>query len=327
MKREVQPEGQDSIEGTDEAARFCDPVTDRSARRLQAIPRERPPEILTDPQRNIFCNHSIYFWDGFLSYFEYTGSPTLLWLMAADPKTQAWWAIMKPMQEPLDTRAEGEWWAQMEEVFHMDWTGEPWRNSKNSTERSGTMKRYRTILLPATALVFASLLSAQTEWENPVKALLREGKPVVGATITVASPDVAAHAANMGFDFLWIEMEHSPITLETARNMILATRGLKAMPFIRVPVNEVWTAKRALDAGARRDFPFTSTPSWRGRRWMRKYPPLGRRGFGPGLGVVPPGWRRAVMRSSRTRTQGDPSLNRRRRSRISRRSHPFPAST
>jgi 2-keto-3-deoxy-L-rhamnonate aldolase RhmA len=32
----------------------------------------------------------------------------------------------------------------------------------------------------------------------------------------------------MGFDFLWIEMEHSPITLETARNMILATRGLKA---------------------------------------------------------------------------------------------------
>jgi L-rhamnose mutarotase len=40
--------------------------------------------------------------------------------MAADPKTQEWWAIMKPMQEPLPTRASGEWWAGMEEVFHAD---------------------------------------------------------------------------------------------------------------------------------------------------------------------------------------------------------------
>jgi L-rhamnose mutarotase len=40
--------------------------------------------------------------------------------MAADPKTQEWWAIMMPMQEPVATRAEGEWWADMEEVFHLD---------------------------------------------------------------------------------------------------------------------------------------------------------------------------------------------------------------
>jgi L-rhamnose mutarotase len=40
--------------------------------------------------------------------------------MAADPKTQEWWAVMMPMQDPLPTRAEGEWWATMEEVFHTD---------------------------------------------------------------------------------------------------------------------------------------------------------------------------------------------------------------
>ncbi len=40
--------------------------------------------------------------------------------MAADPKTQEWWAIMKLMQQPLETRGEGEWWAAMEEVFHME---------------------------------------------------------------------------------------------------------------------------------------------------------------------------------------------------------------
>jgi L-rhamnose mutarotase len=38
--------------------------------------------------------------------------------MAADPETQRWWAITNPMQEPLPTRAEGEWWAEMEPVFY-----------------------------------------------------------------------------------------------------------------------------------------------------------------------------------------------------------------
>ena len=40
--------------------------------------------------------------------------------MAADPKTQEWWSIMMPMQRPVENRAEGEWWANMEEVFHLD---------------------------------------------------------------------------------------------------------------------------------------------------------------------------------------------------------------
>lgn len=123
------------------------------------------------------------------------------------------------------------------------------------------------------------------EWRNPVRTLLSEGKPVIGATITVASPEVAAQAANLGYDFLWIEMEHSPITLETARNMILATRGLKAMPFIRVPINELWTAKRVLDQGALGViFPFTSSPELARQAVAAcKYPPVGRRGYGPGL--------------------------------------------
>src|SRR2546430_12632297 len=89
-------------------------------------------------------------------------------------------------------------------------------------------------------------------WESPVKKRLRNGEPVIAATITVNSVDVAAHAASMGFDFLWIETDHSPITLETLRNMVLATRGMKALPFARVPVNELWIAKRVLDAGVSR---------------------------------------------------------------------------
>jgi 2-keto-3-deoxy-L-rhamnonate aldolase RhmA len=145
----------------------------------------------------------------------------------------------------------------------------------------------RATLSVLVSLTFLAVLSAaDTErWENPVRKLLAEGKPVIGATITVASPEVAAQAADMGFDFLWVEMEHSPITLETLRDMMLATRGLKAMPFVRVPVNELWTAKRVLDQGALGVvFPFTSTPELARQAVAAcKYPPEGKRGAGPGL--------------------------------------------
>jgi L-rhamnose mutarotase len=40
--------------------------------------------------------------------------------MAADPRTQEWWSIMKPLQSPLESRGRDEWWAEMEEVFHVD---------------------------------------------------------------------------------------------------------------------------------------------------------------------------------------------------------------
>lgn len=140
---------------------------------------------------------------------------------------------------------------------------------------------FRTLLM----LPIAGLVLAQTSPPNPVKEALSQGKPVIGMTITVASADVAVQASALGFDFVWIEMEHSPITLESARNMVLALRGTRTVPFIRVPVNELWTAKRALDVGALGViFPFTSTPALAKQAAASiKYPPAGLRGAGPGL--------------------------------------------
>jgi len=68
-------------------------------------------------------NYSIYHKDGLLfSFFEYVGDDfdADMARMAADPETQRWWAVCKPCHDPLPTRAEGEWWAEMEEVFHTD---------------------------------------------------------------------------------------------------------------------------------------------------------------------------------------------------------------
>jgi len=86
------------------------------------------PEVLDMIKECNFRNYSIYLRrlpDGnhyLFSYFEYTGSDFEgdCAKMAADPVTQKWWALCTPCQEPFDDRAEGEYWAAMEEVFHQD---------------------------------------------------------------------------------------------------------------------------------------------------------------------------------------------------------------
>src|SRR5215472_6064266 len=120
---------------------------------------------------------------------------------------------------------------------------------------------------------------------NPVKTKLAQGESVFGVVISVNNVEVAAHAASLGFDFLWLEMEHSPISLETVRNIVLATRGMPAVPFARPPVNELWTAKRLLDVGVLGViFPFTRTPELARQAVAAcRYPPKGLRGSGADL--------------------------------------------
>ena len=81
------------------------------------------PDVLKMIKECHIENYSIYYKDGFLfSYYEYTGNDyeADMAKMAADPVTQKWWDVCMPCQQPLETRKEGEWWAEMEEVFHLD---------------------------------------------------------------------------------------------------------------------------------------------------------------------------------------------------------------
>ena len=85
-------------------------------------------EVLNMIKQCNIINYSIYLKklpDGNLylfSYFEYTGEDfeADMSKMAADPMTLKWWDVCKPCQTPLPDRADGEWWASMEEVFHAD---------------------------------------------------------------------------------------------------------------------------------------------------------------------------------------------------------------
>ena len=81
------------------------------------------PKVLNMIAECNMRNYSIYYHEGLLfSYFEYIGSDyeADMAKMAADPVTQEWWAVCKPCQVPVASRAEGEWWHGIEEVFHFN---------------------------------------------------------------------------------------------------------------------------------------------------------------------------------------------------------------
>ena len=86
------------------------------------------PDVLEMISQCNIRNYSIYLRklpDGehyLFSYFEYVGEDfeADMAKMAADPTTQRWWEHCMPCQAPLPDRDEGQWWADMEEVFHWD---------------------------------------------------------------------------------------------------------------------------------------------------------------------------------------------------------------
>ncbi|MGO9199278.1 MAG: HpcH/HpaI aldolase family protein [Limisphaerales bacterium] len=131
----------------------------------------------------------------------------------------------------------------------------------------------------------AKLSPSALPGKNPLKELLRKGQSAIGVVVTVNNVEVAARLAALGFDFLWLETEHSPLSLETIRNIVLATRGLPAVLLARPPVNELWTAKRLLDMGVLGViFPFTSSLELARRAVAAcRYPPTGLRGSGADL--------------------------------------------
>lgn len=81
------------------------------------------PDVLAQIARSNIRNYSIFLHEGTLfGYFEYVGDDYAadMAAMAADPRTREWWAITDPMQERLATAGDGEHWAVMQEVFHVD---------------------------------------------------------------------------------------------------------------------------------------------------------------------------------------------------------------
>jgi L-rhamnose mutarotase len=83
------------------------------------------PEILSKISECNITNYSIFLKQPeniLFGYWEYVGEDfeADMKAMADDPRTQEWWSVCEPCQEPVSTRKQGEWWAMMEQVFHLD---------------------------------------------------------------------------------------------------------------------------------------------------------------------------------------------------------------
>jgi L-rhamnose mutarotase len=79
------------------------------------------PGVLESINKSNIRNYTIFLLDGMLfSYYEYIGNDFDADMKAiANPVTKDWWKLTDPMQEPLSTRKEGEWWAEMDEIFFL----------------------------------------------------------------------------------------------------------------------------------------------------------------------------------------------------------------
>lgn len=82
------------------------------------------PAVLERLTRSGITNYTIFLREPenlMFAYWEYVGDDFEKDRaeVANDPDTQAWWKVCSPLQRPLDSRKEGEWWARMEEVFHL----------------------------------------------------------------------------------------------------------------------------------------------------------------------------------------------------------------
>jgi 2-keto-3-deoxy-L-rhamnonate aldolase RhmA len=85
---------------------------------------------------------------------------------------------------------------------------------------------------------------------NPVTDKLRSGQPSVGSWLTLCSPVAAEAMAQVGWDWLVVDTEHSPVGFETMVNCFRAIQLGGAVPMARVPWNDTVWIQRTLDAGA-----------------------------------------------------------------------------
>lgn len=71
----------------------------------------------------------------------------------------------------------------------------------------------------------------------------------MGTLITLPCPEIVEALADIGFDWLWIDMEHGTLSLRDAQQMLVAVRG-KAHGLVRAPTCDPIWIRQVLDIGA-----------------------------------------------------------------------------
>jgi 2-dehydro-3-deoxyglucarate aldolase/4-hydroxy-2-oxoheptanedioate aldolase len=116
-----------------------------------------------------------------------------------------------------------------------------------------------------------------------LKQKFRNCEFVTGMHTTLTDPCITELCGYIGFDFIWIDTEHTAIDLPQLQAHLIAARSAGVNSIVRIPWNDAVLAKRVLDMGPDGIiFPMVNTPEELDNAMKcTLYPPLGVRGFGP----------------------------------------------
>src|SRR6516165_576339 len=121
---------------------------------------------------------------------------------------------------------------------------------------------------------------------NPARARLEAGELALGVGIRQSrTVDIAAIMKACGYDWLFLDLEHNSMDLDTAVQISVAALGVGIAPVARVPAGQLWMATRLLDGGALGIVvPHVDTPEEaQAIAAALRYPPQGHRSVAGGL--------------------------------------------
>jgi len=120
------------------------------------------------------------------------------------------------------------------------------------------------------------------EAANRLKRVLDEGKTSLGVWQMIPGSNVSRLMARCGADWVLVDQEHGNIDDSAMHEAVAAIAACGISPIVRIPDNQGWMAKRALDAGAHGILVplICSAEDVKKLVSSAKFPPQGVRGFG-----------------------------------------------
>ena len=117
---------------------------------------------------------------------------------------------------------------------------------------------------------------------NTLREKLKTQK-IAGTLVCLSDPCLCEIMGNIGYDCVWIDMEHTYVSYKEVLCHLNATRSANISSVIRLPQNDLTATKKILEMGADGIiFPMVrSEEEFDELMKMTLYPPLGSRGFGP----------------------------------------------
>jgi 2-keto-3-deoxy-L-rhamnonate aldolase RhmA len=133
--------------------------------------------------------------------------------------------------------------------------------------------------------------------DNRTKQAMLGGGLALGVSLTVPDPFVSEIVGAADFDFVMIDTEHSPIAIDQLQIMLIALRSSLSTTLVRPAANDPVLIKQILDLGAEGLIvpEVDDAASCAAAVAAARYPPRGRRGFGPRRAARLDGGRQAYL--------------------------------